>query len=129
MCYDSQPRVEHKTPESNKSVRRGKARGVKYPIAHTGDFGRAPVVVALVIQRDKIHKSREGFNQIVVVFGSDTYDMPLADCIATPAGGEYWCMRAPNARVTTSSIMALPPVSPRSSVNSVAINFPHDSTG
>jgi len=39
-------------------------------------------------------------------------------------------MHAPNARVTASSTMALLPVSPRNSVNNVAINLParHDAT-
>jgi len=67
--------------------------------------------------------SCEGFNQRVV-FASDDYDMPLADCMATPAGGEHGCMRAPHARVPVSSTMALLPVSPRSSGNSVVINWP-----
>ena len=53
------------------------------------------------LQRSQVVQTRlgampsaaEGCNQIVV-FASDDYDMPLADGMATPAGGEHGCMRA-----------------------------------
>jgi len=59
-----------------------------------------------------------------VRLSSDDCAMPLAGCIATPAGGERWCMRAPHATVTAPSAMARLPVSPRNRVNSVVIHLP-----
>jgi hypothetical protein len=77
----------------------------------------------LFVPNPRESKIDEGFNQIVVVFSSDDYAMSLADSIATPAGGEHWCMRAPNVRVIALSIMVLRRASQRNNVSSVAISL------
>jgi hypothetical protein len=76
-----------------------------------GNCPGAPQVPTYTRQRGVA--STESCNHIVVVCSLADCAMPLADGRAPPAGGGHWCRRAPQARGTVSSAMALRPGSPR----------------